>query len=155
ALLSYAGIFTLQEEQVARLLARILSEEIEGQEICLSHFLIAEVAGKPAAACASWIEGKDGVPSGQIKASILFHLVGQVKWEQAGTRLAAVAETNIERATGAVQIESVYTTPMFRGIGLTSALVREHLRLHRQETPGLQKAQVILFKNNEVAASVY
>jgi ribosomal protein S18 acetylase RimI-like enzyme len=154
-LLSYSAIFGMSEEEVEDLLRQALEEEIEGQEICHAHFLIAEVDGRPAAACASWIEGMDGVPSGQIKANVLFHLIGKDKWNAAAEKLKAVAETNIERTAGAAQIESVYTRPEFRGKGLTAMLINEHFKQHKEQNPGLEKAQVILLKNNTSAESAY
>jgi len=155
ALLSYAGIFGMEESAVAGLLTRALEEDIEGQEVCLSNFLIAEVQGTPAAACASWVEGQAGVSSGQIKANLLFHLLGEAAWSTAADRLKAVAETAIDRSIGAVQLESIYTKPDFRRLGLTPSLVEEHLRMHRERDPEIKRAQLILFKNNARAAHVY
>lgn len=155
SLLSYAAIFGMSEEEVAELLKNALDEEIEGQEICASHFLIAEVDGAPAAACASWIEAKEGVPSGQLKANILFHLLGKEAWSKASEKLKAVSETNIERSEGTAQLEAVYTRPEFRGKGLTPMLIEEHFRVHKAEDPSLKKAQVILLKNNTSAVNAY
>jgi ribosomal protein S18 acetylase RimI-like enzyme len=154
-LLSYAAIFNISEEEVADLLKRALDEEIEGQEICASHFLIAEIDGKPAATCASWIEAKNSVSSGQLKANILFQLLGKEAWDRAAERLKAVSETNIERSEGAAQIESVYTKTEFRGRKLTSMLIDQHFRLHKEEKFAPTKAQVILLKNNTSAANAY
>jgi GNAT superfamily N-acetyltransferase len=155
SLLSYARIFGLDEPAVTDLLKQALEEEIEGQEICIAHFLIAEMNHKPAAACASWIEAEQGVASGQIKANLFFHLLGKAAWERAANRLKAVAETNLERTPGAVQLEAVYTRREFRGNGLISKLIGEHLRLHTARTARPKQAQVILLKTNTVAASVY
>jgi ribosomal protein S18 acetylase RimI-like enzyme len=153
--LSYATIFRMREEEAAALIKQAMEEEIEGQELCHLHFLIAEVNGERAATCASWIEAKEGIASGQLKANILFHLVGKEKWENASVELKAVAGTNIERTQGAAQIESVYTRPGFRGRGLTSMIIEEHLKQHRAAHHGLEKAQVILLKNNTSAANAY
>jgi ribosomal protein S18 acetylase RimI-like enzyme len=153
--LSYAAIFDLDEGEMARLLWQALEEDLEGQEVCLSHFLIAELDGVPAAGCASWIEARDGIPSGQIKANLLFHLVGQNVWKRAADRLKAVAETSIQRSVGAAQLESIYTKPDFRGNGLAPQLIEEHLKAHRALNPEVERAQLILFKNNARAAHVY
>lgn len=155
SVLSYAGIFDLTEAAVANLLIQALEEEVEGQEICTAHFLVAEINDKLAAACASWIEAKEGVSSGQIKANLLFHLLGKTVWGQSASRLKAIAETSLERTPGAVQLEAVYTRPEFRGKGLTPKLIFEHLRLHTAQSPAPTKAQVILLKANTIAASVY
>lgn len=154
-ILSYSAIFGISEEEVGSLLKEVLDEDVEGQEICASHFLVAEVDGEPAAACASWIEGKNDLSSGQTKASILFHLLGHERWSAAEQKLKAISETNPDRAKGAMQLESVYTRPAFRGKGLTALLIREHARLLKQEFAGLSKAQVILLKNNTSAISAY
>lgn len=153
--LSYSAIFDLSEEEVRSILKQALEEEIEGQEICAAHYLIAEVNGEAAATCASWIEAKEGIPSGQLKANILFHLIGKEKWDHAADRLKAVAAANIERTAGAAQIEAVYTKPAFRGKGLTPMLIEEHFKRHKAELPELSRAQVILLKNNTSAASAY
>jgi ribosomal protein S18 acetylase RimI-like enzyme len=154
-ILSYSAIFDISEEEVRGLLVQVLDEEIEGQEICASHFMIAEVDGKAAATCASWIEAKDDVHSGQIKAQILHHLLGSEKWSRAAEKLKAVAGTNIDRQKGTAQIEAVYTKPEFRGKGLTAMLIEEHSRQHKKEYPALEKVQVILLKNNTSASSAY
>ena len=152
---SYSNIFSLSEEETKDLLKSALEEEIEGQELCPLHFLIAEADGKPAATCASWIEAAEGVSSGQIKANILFHLLGKEKLDNAAEKLKAVAGTNIERSAGAAQIESVYTKPEHRGRGLTARIIEEHLKQHKENDPSVEKAQVILLKNNTSAANAY
>lgn len=153
-LLSYSAIFDLSEDEVREVLKQVMDEEIEGQEICLSHFLVAEVNEEPAGACACWIEAKDGVPSGQMKANILYHVLGKEKWDKAAEKLKAIAETNIERTSGAAQIESVYTKKEFRGRGITALLIEEHIKqLKQHASPG--KAQVILLSNNADAERAY
>lgn len=152
---SYTSIFSLTDNETKNLLKAALEEEIEGQELCHLHFLIAEMDGQSAATCASWVEGADGVSSGQIKANILFHLLGNEKWSKAAEALKAVAETNIERSTGAAQIESVYTRPEYRGRGLMARIIEAHLKQQKQSYPSLEKAQVILLKNNTSAVNAY
>lgn len=154
-LLSYSAIFDLTEDEVRDVLKQVMDEEIEGQEICLSHFLIAEVNGERAAACACWVEAKEGVPSGQMKANIFYHVLGKEVWDKANEKLKAVAETNIDRSAEAAQIESVYTKEEFRGRGLTAMLIDEHLKHLRKNDPALSKAQVILLSNNTGAEKAY
>ena len=154
-LLSYAAIFNMKEEAVAGLLKQALEEDVHGQEICASHFVIAEVDGMAAATCASWIEGQTGAPSGQLKANMLFHLLGKETWAKAAEKLRAVSEMTIARSEGAVQLGSVYTRSAFRGRGLTSMLINEHCRLQKEEDPALTRAQLMVFKNNTKAMNAY
>jgi hypothetical protein len=50
--LSYSTLFDLPEAHVRRLLAEMLAEDVTGQELCVSGFLIAEVLHECAgAAC--------------------------------------------------------------------------------------------------------
>ena len=69
--LSYSTIFGLTEEEVRSYLQEMLYEEIDGCELSISSFIIAEYNGQPAGALSAWIEGKDGIPSAILKGNLL------------------------------------------------------------------------------------
>jgi ribosomal protein S18 acetylase RimI-like enzyme len=154
-LISYCAIFGISEDALRELLGGILDEEIEGQEICYAHFLIAEVDGTPAAAISAWIEKEEGMASNMIKSNLLMYLLDREIILNAAPNLALMNETAIGREEGALQVECVYTAPGFRGLGLSRMLTEAHIRLNLEAGKQIEKVQVILLKNNASAQRAY
>ncbi len=153
--LSYSTIFGLTDDEVEAKVQLMLEEDIPGQELCISGFLIAEEAGDYAAACCSWIEGEQGQYSSIIKANILLWFFGSEICERASNEHPYLKELNFERKTDSLQIESVYTKPAYRGRGISGKLIKEHIQRSKERQPQLNLAQVILAETNTGAASAY
>ncbi len=77
--LSYCRIFGITEDELDKLLLDMLAEDLEGQEICISGFRIAEIDGQPVAAVCGWIEAESGMSSGMLKGSLLMQYMGADK----------------------------------------------------------------------------
>ena len=73
----------------------------------------------------------------------------------AAPAMALMNAVNIHRDNNALQIECVYTAEKYRGLGLSSKLINEHIRLKQAAGVSLHKVQVILLKNNEAAQRAY
>ena len=151
--ISYREIFSLDDSQTKDLLQSILLEEIEGCGLSTSEFLIAETNGEEVACCGAWIEGVGGLSSNILKSQLLIEVLGVAKWEMSINNINAVAEINIDRTPGVLQIESVYTRPQYRGKGVSSVLIHEHLL--QAAKIGIRSAEIQLMKNNINAIKAY
>ncbi len=153
-LLSYSAIFNIPEPEFIHVLSEILEEDMIGQELCVSGFLIALVDEKPAAAICSWVEGEEGASS-MLKANALMYFLGKEKFLAAGNAIKTIEELNIPRENGAIQLESIYTKQEFRGLGLSKTLINEHINRHKLRLSSVTKAQIILMQNNQTATIAY
>ena len=151
---TYSTLFDLSPEAVESTLREVLLTDVEGQELCISGAMVAEAAGRPAAAVTAWIEGHDETPSTIAKASVLFAVLGGERAQAARPRLAALSQLAIPRALGAIQLESIYVRPDHRGRGLVSRLVEAHLADLGARAPA-KVAQIMLAGNNERARGAY
>jgi ribosomal protein S18 acetylase RimI-like enzyme len=153
--LSYATMFGLSETEVKDLLKNAVSEDIPGQELCVSGFLLAMIDETPAATVCSWIEGYDEIPSALIKANILFHFLGSETLLKAADKTKLVEQISIPRETGTLQIESVYVDNKFRGLGVSNKLILEHIKESLETGIDLKKVQIQLAENNQSALRSY
>lgn len=155
AKLSYASIFGLTHEAVEELLDSILAEDFEGQELCVSGFLIARIGGDPAGAVCSWIEGASGLASTLIKGNLIQHYVPPKSIESAQQYFPLLEELTLEREKRAIQLESVYVRAEYRGQAVAGKLISRHIEIARETDPSLTKAQIILAEENTGAVSSY
>lgn len=153
--LSFSTLFDLTEAETRETLSRILAEDIAGQELALSGFMISEVDGRPVAAMSSWLEGATGRPSGVIKANLLLHFVGRERFVAAASRLAKVNLIALHRTPGALQLDCVYVAPGFRGAGLVGLLADAHIDRAQRFGPRVSQAQIVLMGGNEGALRAY
>jgi predicted GNAT family acetyltransferase len=153
--LSYTTLFEKSEEKLRPLFEEMVGEDIEGQELCLSGFLIAKNTNNiPTATCCAWVEGKDG-DSNTLTAQ-LFGYYFDIDTIQKILNKAPIIETlRVEREKGALQIEHVYTAPNHRGQGLAAQVIKQQIELHKAQHPELKKVQIILFKTNANALQAY
>jgi ribosomal protein S18 acetylase RimI-like enzyme len=153
--LSYSTIFGIPEPELRRLLLEMLEEDIEGQELCVSGFKVAQVDGVPAGGICAWVEGQGTRSSSLLKASLLHHFFGRERIAAAAPNLALMQELLLARQPGALQLESVYVAPGYRGHGLCGRLLEAHLEAARgaQTPPAL--AQIILAGTNDAALQAY
>ncbi|MDD5571070.1 MAG: GNAT family N-acetyltransferase [Bacteroidales bacterium] len=153
--ISYCNIFKVNETELKNILKEILLEDIEGQELCISGFLIAEVNEKYAGAICSWIECENEVQSKIIKANILFHYLGKERCDNAAATFGFLENIHIEREKSCLQIESVYVENEFRGMGICNKLIKEHVKKHSGKNSSFKKVQIILAKTNDNAYKAY
>lgn len=153
--ISYCNIFNLSLSEFKDILRNILLENIEGHEFCLSAFLIAKVDGLTAGACCSWIEAIEGTPSFLIKYSLLSQFLEKKNMEHSKNIRNLLKGLHVDREKLALQIESVYVLPNFRGLGISSNIIREHFRQKMLQSPDLEKSQLIVTCDNQSALVVY
>ncbi len=153
--ISYCNIMGVSEQEFLEMLSNMLDEEIEGQEMYIPGFLIALVNGIPAAASCSWVEQSGNMASSTLKSNLLMYHTARSVLLAAMPAIAALKEVNIDRTPGSLQIESIYTSPQYRGRGLTGLLIKEHIAQHKTAHPAITKAQITLLGCNEAARSAY
>ena len=153
--ISYCAIFNITEDELRTALGNMLDEDMEGQELNISGFLVAEVDGERAAALNTWVENANGMSSSMIKSNLLMYFIDRQAILNAAPSMALMNEVAIHRDDNALQIECVYTAEKYRGMGLSSKLINEHIRQKQEAGATFDKVQVILLKNNESAQRAY
>ncbi len=154
-ILSYATLFEKSEEELKPLFKAMLEEDIEGQELWLSGFLVAKnKEGTPVATCCAWIEGEAGT-SNMLTAQVLLFGLGQEIYKKAVEKKELIELLRVDRENGALQFEHVYISPQFRGQGLATQIMQQQIEYYKTRNPTLSKAQIILFKTNKNAFKAY
>ncbi|PHV07417.1 hypothetical protein CSQ96_09420 [Janthinobacterium sp. BJB412] len=152
--LSYCRIFDMTEAEFKPLLRGMLEEDIEGQELCVSGFMVAELNGRGVGAVCGWVEGASGQSSAILKASLLVHAIDGARMRAAQRHFKKLEKLYIMRETGAIQIESMYVSPAGRGRRLAAGLINAQIERYAAEAP-VPRAQIILAGINDKAAAVY
>jgi ribosomal protein S18 acetylase RimI-like enzyme len=65
------------------------------------------------------------------------------------------AQIRIDRTPHALQLESIYTHPEFRGKGIAAHLIQSVIQQFKQEFPEIQKAEIVLSGSNAIAQRAY
>ena len=153
--LSYATVFDYDTNQVNELIKNALLEDIPGQELGLSGFIVAYIQNEYAGTVCSWIEAADGIPSAMIKANVLYYFLGQETILRASSKATLIEALNIPRAAGTLQIESVYVCNKYRGLGVSNKLIMEHIKDAIQTGVSFSRVQIHVAETNEAAIKSY
>ncbi|MBX3102751.1 MAG: GNAT family N-acetyltransferase [Bacteroidetes bacterium] len=153
--ISYQRLFGLSDAELDTLLLTLAAEEADGQELTYNTHRVVEVANRPVAACAAWIEAQDSPPSHLVRAQLLAYVLGNDRLQAAADKLRVLAEVAIARTPGALQLEAFGVLPEYRGQGFTAALIESHIRHYKAEHPGLALAEIILMSENTAAQRAY
>ena len=146
-MISYCGIFGLSQAELIELMRKMLAEDLEGQQLCISGFAIACVDGEAVATCCSWIEGTYGISSSIITGSLLGEYLPAANFKEGLSKNEIMKGIHIERTKGCLQIESVYTLAAFRGKGLIRKLIQHHALQAQAPAVEIILAQTKLFLN--------
>ena len=151
----YEAIFAMTTAEVERFLGETLRTGPADWGLSLERFLVSERAGTPVGACAAWVEAAHGVPSGHLAAIAISRFLGGTRWRASGTRVRALASSAPHRSAGALQLESFYTAPEARGLGVSARLIAQAIA-HAMAGPGGPPiAEIGLLVENEAAARAY
>ncbi|MFO0617598.1 MAG: GNAT family N-acetyltransferase [Polyangiaceae bacterium] len=151
----FRRVFALDETAERAALASILAEDVSGSELAVESFLVAELDGVRAGCIATWIEADDGPPSSHVKATLWSHVLGAPVFRAAAPALKRTSAIDIPREKGALQIESVFVEPAFRGRRVVSTLVARALERTKAERPDVQKAQILSVLENTASAKAF
>lgn len=152
---TYSTIFGLTEQDARKYIGNMLMEEIDGCELSISAFLLAEKGGQIAAAVGAWVEGLEGVPSSMLKGNLLSFSLPKVCIEKASTLNNLVKALHIEYKDKTIQIGLVYVSADFRGLGLANTLIEAQLTRLQELSPGLTESFVQVFGSNKAAIRSY
>lgn len=154
-IISYCAMFGISEAELRVLLDKILDEDIPGQELCISGFMVAEENGEYAGAMSTWVEGLDGLPSGLIKANLLRSHIDRDKLMASMPLMKLVSDANLEREKGVIHGESGYVVPKFRGRGVLNTLSEAQIERWKERGVHAKKLIFIPMLCNEVAVNIY
>lgn len=153
--LSYSTIFGLSKKDAGKYITEMLLEEVDGCELSISSFMIAEKNGQIAGATAAWIEGYEGIPSSVLKGNLLNFTLPKECIERALEINTLLREIHIEYKPGTMQLGLVYVSPGFRGMNLVSLLIDEHILELLKIKSGIKEMYVQVFENNIQAIKAY
>ena len=154
-LFSYSTLFEMPEAEVRKLFTEILEEDVRGQELCYSDYLVGEVNGKFAGAVAAWIEGESGQHSAMIKATLLNYFFPKENMAKAQEKRKFLDKMHFDPDMGTLVIDIGLTLPEFRGQGILAKLMQEQTRLHLARRPDVKVSHIHVMKNNPVAFNIY
>lgn len=153
--LTYTTIFGLTEDEVRNYLADMLNEEIDGCELSLSSFLIAESNGIVAAALSAWIEGIEGLPSSVLKGNLLNYTLPKQCIENAIKLKEIVHEIHIEYTSNSIQIGAGYVVADFRGNKLLGSLTEAIILKLLKTKPDISEVWAQIFSCNLPSLRTY
>lgn len=133
-ILSYTTIFGLAEPEAKEYLTKMLLEEVDGCELSVSSFFVAEIYNQVVAALSSWVEGAEGLSSSELKGNLLSYILPGVCIQRAASVNSIVNQVHIDYIPGTMQKGAGYVIKDYRnrklfGI-LTYKLIDHLLDLH-------------------------
>jgi ribosomal protein S18 acetylase RimI-like enzyme len=155
SILTYTTIFGLTETDARDNIAKMLNEEIDGCELSVSGFILAENNGKIAGAVGAWIEGSEGIPSNVLKGNLLSFVLPSFCLDRARRLSNIVSDLHIDYVNDTIQIGLVYVAPEARGMGLVQLLIDQKVRLLKEKYPQVKEVYIQVFGNNLQAIRAY
>lgn len=153
--LSYATLFNLTESRVKEYLIRIFEEDIEGCELSLSSFLVAEFQSAPVAAVSTWIECfNDNLPSALLKANLILNTFDKKDIDFFRSKSHVIKDILAEREPMTLQLEYMYVSNAHLGKGLDAVLIKKSEERALGIWNAVPKIQGQLFKNSIFAVMV-
>ena len=148
----FANFFGLTEDEARMYLKEMLEEEIDGCEFSIDSFLVVEIDGKVVAASGSWVEGHNSsdLPSSILKANLIGYVLPKEKIAYASSHSSLIDDIQIERTTGALQLEYSYCKKEFRGRGYSLALDLEHM-----DNSDVKLVETQMYSNNNLSKVLY
>lgn len=146
-----ANYFEIPESDYRKYIIQMLEEEIDGCEISISSFVVAEYDGKVVAAQSGWLEGdnEDHAPSAILKSNLFAFTLPKENLLKGHDKVDIVKDIIVEREMGTYQFENSYTAPEFRGHHIISIL--DEYQAKKAKEKGASKVQVTVCKGNDKA----
>ncbi|MCK5691779.1 MAG: hypothetical protein KAI08_02990 [Bacteroidales bacterium] len=113
-ILSYTTIFGLSEDEARACVTEMLEEEIDGCELSVSSFLVAEHSGRVVAALSSWVEGAEGISSSELKGNLLSYVLPRESILKAAAVNPVVRKIHMDYLPGTIQKGAGYVIKEFR-----------------------------------------
>jgi hypothetical protein len=153
--LGLANFFEITESELRHYLREILEEEIDGCELSVSSFIVAEYDGVVVSAKGGWLEGKneDGQTSAVLKSNLISYHFPTQKILNAQKKWDIVKDIQVDREWGTYQWEYSYTVPKYRGHHLIPRINEVHIQQAKEL--GVKKIQGHVFASNVKIQKVY
>lgn len=144
-----ANYFEISEKEYHRYLVEMLEEEVDGCEISLNSFVVAEYLGETVAARGGWLEGdnEDEMPSAILKSNLFAYILPKEVIKRGQLHADVVKELQIDREMGTYQLENSFTLEGFRGNHIMGKLDAYHLNIAKEK--GAKKVQAHVYQCNE------
>jgi len=155
SILSYTTIFDLSEQEAIFYISKMLEEEVDGCELSISSFFLAEFENDIAGAVAVWLEGENGIPSTILKGNLLNYTLPKKNLEKAKGKGQIIKDLHIDYQHLALQIGLIYVSTNYRGQHLAGKMIDFVLSDFKKNCPELHEMQVQVFGNNIVAIKAY
>ena len=151
---SLATLFDVSLAEANALVIAMLEEGIDGCELSVSSFVVAEHEGAPVATVAGWIEGQpDDMPSGLLKSNLIGFTYPPSGREALVRHKEVIGGMVVPRTAGCLQLEYAFVDDAHRGHGLAVRLFEAHIDPARRR--GVPKAQLQVFSNLPHAIASY
>lgn len=144
-----ANYFEVSEDDYRNYLVQMLEEEIDGCEMSISSFVVAEYENEVVAARGGWLEGdnEDGASSSLLKSNLFAYVLPKENLMKGQSKYDIVKDIMIEREMGTYQLENSYTKPEYRGLHIMGLLDAYHIDIAIKK--GVKKIQAHVSKDNE------
>lgn len=153
--LSYSALFGLTEKETESYIGKMLLEEVDGCELSVSSFLVAEKNGVSMAAVAAWIEEADGISSNLLKRNLLNYTLPKECFQKSVGAIQIVQDLYIKEEPGTIQIGIVYVSALFRGLNLAAILIEEQIKRLLKINTAIKEVCVQVFSDNQPAIAAY
>jgi ribosomal protein S18 acetylase RimI-like enzyme len=152
---SYCSLLNISEDKISDLLNEIFELELDGFEFCVSSFCVLEINNQLVGACASWIEFENDIPSWQTRMLSIRETSDPDSFSHLLSMNDIAANLIPQRTAHALQIESVYIIPEYRGKGLFKIMLEFHVQNSISRIPKLNSIQMVVYDNNIQALKAY
>lgn len=150
-ILSYTTIFGLSEEQARESVTAMLEEEIDGCELSVSSFLVAEHHGKVVAALSSWVEGSEGISSSELKGNLLSYVLPRESILKAAAATPHVRKIHMDYQPGTIQKGAGYVVEEYRNRRLFGILTEKMIVHLLKSHPDVSEVYTQVFGCNIAA----
>ncbi|MCU4173881.1 GNAT family N-acetyltransferase [Carboxylicivirga sp. N1Y90] len=146
--LSYSSIFGVTEAETEDYLTQVLEEEIDGCELSVSSFMVAESDNQIVAALSAWVEGSEGLASSKLKGNLLSFVLPPQAIQKAAKVSGLLNQVHIDYIDGTVQKGAGYVIESFRKKGLLGRLTEEIFAYYKEKNPEIKIAHTQVFECN-------
>ncbi len=147
-ILSWSTIFGLSENDAKQFIEAMLMEEIDGCELSISSFIVAETEGRVVAALSAWVEGINNESSAQLKGNLLsFHLPKECI-KKATAIYPVLQDIHIDYIKGTIQKGAGYIIKEYRNRHLFQILTNNIIEYLLESNPDVNEAYTQIYGCN-------
>lgn len=152
---SYERVLGYSTEEFRSFLKTLFLPGIPGTELCLEHYVLAEVNGQPVGTVAWWVEGHNGHASNHLKGQPMAEAVGMTRWMEIQAKLRKIELPSIPRTPGTLQIDELFVAKKMRGSGIAAQLIEIACQRGREAHPTVQTAQGMCVLENDKSRKAF